>query len=127
MSLVPEVESVLAVTADQWPSDIGQAIPSFTNIADVVLGLHYDLIINLDTWFMPCFLASILKEAGLNVQGNSINLSINDLFQKISSNSLNSLTSKILINIWLVLIPLWLIGQYRGRTYIQIRHIQNSI
>lgn len=88
MTLVQDVDSILAVTAEQWPSDIDEAISSFTNIADVVIEQNYDLIVNLDTWFMPCFLASVLKEAGLNVQGNTINLTIDDLLQKIRSNTL---------------------------------------
>lgn len=88
MTLVPEVNAVLAVTKDQWPSDIHQATDSFMSIADVVAQQGYDLIINLDTWFMPCFLASFLKESGLNVQGNLINLSVSDLLRQVQAQTL---------------------------------------
>lgn len=88
MSLVPEVDTVLAVAAEQWPGDIDKAISSFMGVADIVVSQHYDLIINLDTWFMPCFLARVLKDFGLDIQGNYINLSIDNLFHKIQSNSI---------------------------------------
>lgn len=88
MSLVPEVDAVLAVTPEQWPSDIDKAVSSFMGVADVVVTQQYDLIINLDTWFMPCFLTRVLKDAGLNIQGNYINYSIDDMLHKIHNNAL---------------------------------------
>lgn len=88
MTLVPEVDTVLSVTKEQWPSDIHLAISNFIAIADVVVQQHYDLVINLDTWFMPCFLASVLQEAGLNVQGNTINLAIDELFIRVQAQTL---------------------------------------
>jgi ADP-heptose:LPS heptosyltransferase len=88
MSLVPTVNAVLAVSAEQWPSDIDKAIPSFIDIAQVVISQNYDLIINLDTWFMPCFLARVLKDSGANVQGNFTNYAVDDLIHKIQSNAL---------------------------------------
>jgi ADP-heptose:LPS heptosyltransferase len=88
MSLVPTVNAVLAVSAAQWPGDIDKAIPSFIDIAQVVISQNYDLIINLDTWFMPCFLARLLKDSGANVQGNFINLSVDALIHKIQRNTL---------------------------------------
>jgi ADP-heptose:LPS heptosyltransferase len=88
MSLVPEVHSVLAVTASQWPSDFDKAVASFMDIAEVVISQRYDLIINLDTWFMPCFLARFLKDSGIGIQGNYINYSVENLFSRINSNGL---------------------------------------
>lgn len=88
MTLVPEVNAVLSVTKEQWPSDIDLATSNFITIADVVVQQHYDLVINLDTWFMPCFLARVLQEAGLNVQGNIINIAIDELFNKIQARTL---------------------------------------
>ncbi|MDI1308075.1 MAG: hypothetical protein PSV17_01400 [Methylotenera sp.] len=87
MSLVPTVNSVLAVNAEQWPGDIDKAIPSFMAIAQVVISQNYDLIINLDTWFMPCFLARVLKDSGANVQGNFIDYSVEALLYKIERNT----------------------------------------
>jgi len=88
MSLVPTVNAVLAVSAEQWPSDIDKALPSFMDIAQVVIEQNYDLIINLDTWFMPCFLTRVLKDFGANVQGNFINYAVDALIHKIQSNTL---------------------------------------
>lgn len=88
MTLVPQVNAVLAVAPEQWPSDFNEATLSFIGIADTIVSQHYDLIVNIDTWFMPCFLSRVLKDAGLNVQGNFIKSSIDTLFQMIKSNSL---------------------------------------
>lgn len=88
MTLAPEVNAILAVTQEQWPGDMHEATASFMSIANVVMQQKYDLVINLDTWFMPCFLAKVLKESGLNVQGNTINLSIDDLAQQVQSQEL---------------------------------------
>ncbi|MDI1361325.1 hypothetical protein [Methylotenera sp.] len=88
MSLVPTVNAVLAVSAEQWPSDVDKAVASFIDIAQVVIEQDYDLIINLDTWFMPCFLARVLKDSGANIQGNFINFSVDTLVQKIQRSAL---------------------------------------
>ena len=88
MSLVPTVNAVLAVSAEQWPSDVDKAVASFIDIAQVVIEQNYDLIINLDTWFMPCFLARVLKDSGANIQGNFINFSVDVLIHKIQRNTL---------------------------------------
>jgi hypothetical protein len=49
MSLVNDDNEVLELTDEQWPDDIGLAIPSFMNIAETIEAKTYDLIINLDT------------------------------------------------------------------------------
>lgn len=87
MTLVPAVNSVLSVSPEQWPGDIDKAIPCFMDIAQVVISQKYDLIINLDTWFMPCFLARVLKDSGANVQGNFIDYSVEALLYKIERNT----------------------------------------
>jgi ADP-heptose:LPS heptosyltransferase len=89
MSLVPTVNVVLAVSAEQWPSDIDKALPSFMDIAQVVIEQNYDLIINLDTWFMPCFLARVLKDSGATIQGNFTNYSVDALIHKVKNNALS--------------------------------------
>ena len=83
MSLMPEVNAVLAITKAQWPSELNAAIVSFMQIADVVVAEQYDLVINLDTWWLPCFLARVLKDAGIPLQGNYINLAIEEFFKQI--------------------------------------------
>jgi ADP-heptose:LPS heptosyltransferase len=88
MHLMPEVNAVLEIKPEQWPNDFQEAIPHFMQIAEVVLAQQYDLVINLDTWFMPCFLARVLKDAGLKVQGNFINQSIEQLFTLMQAGAL---------------------------------------
>lgn len=89
MSLMPEVNAILEVKPEQWPNDFNAAIPHFMQIAEVAIGQQYDLVINLDTWFMPCFLARVLKDAGLKVQGNYINQSVEQLFANMQKNTLS--------------------------------------
>lgn len=88
MALVPGVDSILAITPEQWPNDLHRAVQSFMDIAETVISKQYDQIINLDTWFMPCFLARILKDLGVELKGNYINLSIDDFFRKLNTNQL---------------------------------------
>ena len=88
MTLMPEVDAILEVKPEQWPNDFNQAIPHFMQIAEVVIGQQYDLVINLDTWFMPCFLARVLKDAGLKVQGNYISQPVAQLFAQMQQNTL---------------------------------------
>ena len=88
MQLMDEVHAVLGVAPEQWPGDLQPAMQSFAGIAEVVLAQGYDRIINLDTWFMPCFLARLLLDAGANVEGNYINSSIAEFSQRLHSNQL---------------------------------------
>lgn len=88
MELMPEVNKVLAVSREQWPDDLGPAIQSFINIAEVVAVQQYDLIINLDTWFMPCFLARLMQDSGLPVEGNYLNQPVEAFFNELNNNTL---------------------------------------
>lgn len=88
MGLVPEVNAILEVKPEQWPNDFQEAIPHFMQIAEVVIAQRYDLVINFDTWFMPCFLARVLKDAGLKVEGNTTNLSVESLFSQMQKDTL---------------------------------------
>jgi ADP-heptose:LPS heptosyltransferase len=89
MSLVPGVEQVHLIAPHQWPGDIGPAVQSFLNIAEQVAAHGFDRVINLDTWFMPCFLATVLQELGLDVQGNTINLPTRELFRRWQARELS--------------------------------------
>ena len=42
MALVPTVNVVLTVSAEQCPSDVDKALPSFVDIAQVVIEQNYD-------------------------------------------------------------------------------------
>jgi ADP-heptose:LPS heptosyltransferase len=89
MSLVPGIEQVHAIDPRQWPDDIGPAVQSFLNIAEQVAAQRFDRIVNLDTWFMPCFLARVLQELGLEVHGNTISLSTGELFRRWQARELS--------------------------------------
>lgn len=90
MSLCDEVTNVLRVSQEQWPSDLMPATESFLNIAKVIALQGYDRIICLDTWFMPCFLARMLKDIGLNVEGNTIDMPVAEFLEKLQERQLSS-------------------------------------
>ena len=81
--LCPEISDVLAVGKEQWPDDPLKAITSFSSLAFFLTQREYDHIYCLDTWFMPCFLATYLREIGLNVQGNFVSKSTAEITQNI--------------------------------------------
>lgn len=81
--LCPEIDNVLGVEKAQWPNDPLSAIASFSSIALFLIQRNYDKIICIDTWFMPCYLATFLREAGQNVQGNFISQSTEAVSQDI--------------------------------------------
>ena len=88
MELVPEVKSILSVGRAQWPNELLPAVESFSKIGDVVISNGYDIVFNLDTWFMPCFLARLLKDIGLDVRGNFLRLSVGELFSRLEGGRL---------------------------------------
>lgn len=90
MSLCPDVNNVLSVTEEQWPRDLVPATQSFLQIAKAIAMQGYDRIICLDTWFMPCFLARVLKDIGLNVEGNTIDMPVADFFEKLHGGQLSA-------------------------------------
>ena len=83
--LCPEIRDVLAVEKEQWPDDPVKAITSFSSIAFFLTQREYDQIYCIDTWFMPCFLATYLKEIGLNVRGNFISKGTQEITQSVIS------------------------------------------
>jgi len=85
----PNVE-VLTLDGNVWPDDILQAIESFLGMAEKVVGFKFDSIINLDTAFMPCFLARFLKDAGEPVSGNVISISVQTLFSQLEQQTLKA-------------------------------------
>jgi ADP-heptose:LPS heptosyltransferase len=89
MALVPGAEQVHVIAPHQWPGDIGPAVQSFLNIAEQIAAQGFDRVINLDTWFMPCFLATVLQELGLDVQGNTIGLPTRELFRRWQARELS--------------------------------------
>lgn len=88
MTLSPDVNNVLGITQAQWPSDLQSATEQFLDIAKVVATQGYTRIICLDTWFMPCFLARVLKDVGMQVEGNTIDRPITEFFAKLHAGQL---------------------------------------
>ncbi|WP_438864907.1 glycosyltransferase family 9 protein [Neptunicella sp.] len=81
----PDVE-VLAL--EQWPENIVPAMEAFLGLAEDIVGVGYDQIVNLDTWFMPCFMSRFLKDAGEPVLGNVMNISVQDLIEQFQNQTL---------------------------------------
>jgi ADP-heptose:LPS heptosyltransferase len=78
------------LTQQQWPDDFFLAMESFLGLAEDIIGEAYTQIINLDTTFMPCFLARFLADAGEPVSGNYLNMSVQKLLQQVQVNSLQA-------------------------------------
>ena len=64
----------------QWKPSLG--------LAEKIVGEEFEQIINLDTWFMPCFLTRFLKDAGESVIGNFMSISVQELLDKFQSQTL---------------------------------------
>ncbi|WP_051275393.1 glycosyltransferase family 9 protein [Aestuariibacter salexigens] len=73
-----------------WPDHILSAMEAFLGAAEDIIGLGYQRIINLDTAFMPCFLARFLKDAGEPVEGNLISKSIDSVLTEIQQQTLSA-------------------------------------
>jgi ADP-heptose:LPS heptosyltransferase len=85
----PNVQ-VKKLTQEQWPDDFFLAMESFLGLAEDIIGENYSQIINLDTTFMPCFLARFLADAGEPVSGNYLNMSVQQLLQQVQDKSLQA-------------------------------------
>lgn len=70
MARVAEIDAVLPVSRAQWPDSLPEAMRSAAALAAGIAGGGYDRVINFDTWFFPCFLARLVMEAGVTVEGN---------------------------------------------------------
>ncbi|MFD2235110.1 glycosyltransferase family 9 protein [Phaeospirillum tilakii] len=70
MARVAEIDAVLPVSAAQWPDSLPEAMRSAAALAAEIAGRGYDRVINFDTWFFPGFLARLVMEAGVPVEGN---------------------------------------------------------
>lgn len=90
INLAEPTVKVKHVTQKQWPDDFFLAMESFLGLAEEIIGETYDQIINLDTAFMPCFLARFLADAGEPVRGNYLNTSVRQLLQQIQDKSLQA-------------------------------------
>ncbi|MFT2091418.1 glycosyltransferase family 9 protein [Paraglaciecola sp. 2405UD69-4] len=85
----PEVK-VYGLTKAQWPDDFFQGLEAFLALAEEIVGEAYSQIINLDTSFMPCFLARFLKDALEPVSGNFLSLSVKELLTQVQNQTLEA-------------------------------------
>lgn len=90
ISLVDPDIQLITLAKDDWPDELVQAMESFLGLAEHIVGVGFSKIINLDTAFMPCFLARFLKDAGEQVEGNYLNISLQHLIEQFQSQSLNA-------------------------------------
>ena len=74
----------------QWPDDFLAAMEVFLGLAEDIIGEAYTQIVNLDTAFMPCFLARFLKDAGEPISGNLLNRSVQHLLEQFQDKSLQA-------------------------------------
>ncbi len=80
--------TVKAMKKGEWPDDFLPALEAFLGLAESIVGEAYTHIINLDTWFMPCFLARFLKDVGEPVSGNCIAKSLQELLNEFQAQTL---------------------------------------
>lgn len=74
----------------QWPDDFFPALEAFLGLAEHIVGEGYKQIIQLDTAFLPCFLARFLKDAGEPVAGNYLSMSVQELLDGFSRQTLTA-------------------------------------
>ena len=70
LELATDLDRVWTLPVEDWPSQWGDLIAPLVKWARRISEAQFDLIYNFDTWFMPCFLARMLKDGGLPVRGN---------------------------------------------------------
>ncbi|MFA3790628.1 glycosyltransferase family 9 protein [Aliiglaciecola sp. SL4] len=79
---------VLTLPNHEWPDNILQSLEAFLGLAETIIEIGFEQIINLDTAFMPCVLARFLKDAGEPVQGNYLSVPLQKLIEQIQNQSL---------------------------------------
>jgi ADP-heptose:LPS heptosyltransferase len=84
----PELK-IMPLPTEPWPENIIPAMEYFVGLAGKVIEGEFTQIVNLDTSFMPCFLARFLKDAGEPVAGNMINMSIEQLLTEFQTQTLS--------------------------------------
>ena len=81
MRLHPEVDDVMAIRKAQWSDDLMPAVQQFMQLAESIAAQQFDLIVNLDTWFMPCFMTRALRDTGFVIEGNYLNQGVESFLQ----------------------------------------------
>lgn len=83
----PQV-NVMKLAQGRWPDNIVAAMETFLGLAEEVVAENFSLIVNLDTAFMPCFLARFLKDAGEPVEGNFLSYPVAELINELQQETL---------------------------------------
>ncbi|MEW9797583.1 hypothetical protein [Alteromonas sp. CYL-A6] len=78
------------LSGGNWPDDFLQGMEAFLDTAEGIINEGYTQIINLDTAFLPCFLARFLKDAGQTVAGNWLSMAVPDLIDAIQRQTLTA-------------------------------------
>ncbi len=89
MQLAEPDVTTYGLEATEWPEDFVAAMELFLELAEIIDSHNYTEIINLDTCFMPCFLARFLKDAGKPVMGNMLNRSVQELVSQFKQQTLS--------------------------------------
>lgn len=79
IELEPGLETIYTVPREDWPDEFARALPRFVAWADRVARAGFDVIYNLDTWFMPCLMTRMLRDAGADARGNFTRYSLAEL------------------------------------------------
>lgn len=85
----PDVK-IMGLDKGEWPDNIVPAMETFMGLAEIIVGEGFDQIINLDTWFMPCFLARFLKDTGEPVEGNWMSKSLTEFLDEFQKQTLKA-------------------------------------
>jgi len=88
IALEPGLDDVIVLPKGGWPNDILPAIGAFAALAEKIVAARYNVVYNLDTWFMPCFMARLLKDAGMDLRGNFTRCSVRDLAHRAATGTL---------------------------------------
>ncbi|WP_414830116.1 glycosyltransferase family 9 protein [Alteromonas sp. H39] len=83
----PQVQ-VMRLEQGHWPDNIVIAMETFLGLAEKVVAENFSHIVNLDTAFMPCFLARFLKDAGEPVEGNFLSYPVAELIDELQQETL---------------------------------------
>ena len=90
LSLAEPDVRIIALKKGEWPDDFLPAIEAFLGLAETLIGESFTQIVNLDTWFMPCFLARFLKDVGESVSGNYLSKSLQELLTEFEAQTLRA-------------------------------------
>ncbi len=81
MRLHPEVDDVIGIGKAEWPDDLIPAVQQFMRLGESIAAQKFDLVVNLDTWFMPCFMTRALRDTGFAIEGNYLNQGVESFLQ----------------------------------------------